>query len=109
MDELSELAETSLNISENESNISTINGQNELSDGGLSAEPAKLPPAPSFRAVLVQFLKQLATSSTDLHRITAPAIMLNGVSLLEYMTHWCDHPSLLAAIPEEPSHKGSRH
>lgn len=71
------------------------------------AEPAKLPPAPSFKSVLVHFLKQLATTSTDLHRITAPAIMLNGVSLLEYMTHWCDHPSILASISAAGTRKGT--
>ena len=61
---------------------------------------AELPPPPSFQSVLLQFIKQLATVSTDLHQLSCPAVMLNGVSLLEYTKHWCDHPDLFVKISE---------
>ena len=55
------------------------------------------PPVISFKTVLLQFLKQL-TSSTDLYQLSAPAIMLNGISLLEYCLHWAEYPKLLLGI-----------
>lgn len=68
---------------------------------GYDDEPvADLPPPPSFQSVLLQFIKQLATVSTDLHQLSCPAVMLNGVSLLEYGKHWGDHPDLFAQISE---------
>jgi len=78
------------------------------SDDAYSAEPlAELPPPPSFQSVLLQFIKQFATVSTDLHQLTAPAVMLNGVSLLEYGKHWADHPELFAAIADGATPTGT--
>ena len=57
-----------------------------------------LPPPPSFKTVLWEFLKMMGVSSTDLHRLNCPAILISGVSILEYVQHWGDHPELLAAI-----------
>ena len=57
-----------------------------------------MPPAPSFKSVMLQFLKTFATSGTDLFSISSPAIMCNGISILEYCSHYCDHPEILAAI-----------
>lgn len=65
----------------------------EDSDIGTS-----MPPAPSFKSVMLQFLKTFATSGTDLFSISSPAIMCNGISVLEYCAHYCDHPEILAAI-----------
>ena len=65
----------------------------EDSDIGTS-----MPPAPSFKSVLLQFLKTFATSGADLYSMSSPAIMCNGISVLEYCTHYCDHPEILAAI-----------
>lgn len=59
-----------------------------------------MPPAPSFKSVLLQFLKAFATSGADLYSISAPAIMCNGISVLEYCAHYCDHPEILASIPK---------
>lgn len=59
-----------------------------------------LPPAPSFRSVLLEFLKVLAASTSELHRLNCPAALLSGVSILEYVQHWGDHPELLTAISE---------
>lgn len=59
-----------------------------------------LPPPPSFRSVLLEFLKVLASSTTELHRLNCPAVLLSGVSILEYVQHWGDHPELLSAISE---------
>jgi len=67
----------------------------------------ELPPPPSFQSVLMQFIKQLATASTDLHQLSCPAVMLNGASLLEYSKHWGDHPDLFAQIAEEPTPTGT--
>ena len=75
-------------------------------DDYLEEPVAELPPPPSFQSVLMQFLKQLATVSTDLHQLTCPAVMLNGVSLLEYGKHWGDHPDLFAKISEGNSPQG---
>jgi hypothetical protein len=47
----------------------------------------------------------LAAATGDLSSLTCPAFLLNGVSLLEYSQHWCDHPDLLYNISEKP--KGS--
>lgn len=77
-----------------------------LDDDYLEEPVAELPPPPSFQSVLMQFLKQLATASTDLHQLTCPAVMLNGVSLLEYGKHWGDHPELFAKISEGKSPQG---
>lgn len=68
---------------------------------------AELPPPPSFQSVLLQFIKQLATVSTDLHQLSCPAVMLNGVSLLEYSKHWCDHPDLFAQISQGETPTGT--
>lgn len=70
---------------------------------------SELPPPPSFKSVLLQFLKQLATVSSDLHQISCPAVMLNGVSLLEYGKHWADHPDLLAKIADGKTPSGMVH
>lgn len=61
----------------------------------------ELPPPPSFQSVMLEVLKQLATASTDLHQLSCPAVMLNGISLLEYGKHWGDHPDLFAKIGQE--------
>jgi hypothetical protein len=60
-------------------------------------EPS-LPPPPSFKTVLWEFLKMMSVSSTDLHRLNCPALLISGVSILEYVQHWGDHPELLTAI-----------
>lgn len=69
---------------------------------------AELPPPPSFQSVIGQFIKQLATVSTDLHQLSCPAVMLNGVSLLEYSKHWGDHPDLFAQISQGETPTGIR-
>ena len=58
-----------------------------------------MPPAPSFKAVLLQIITKFASSSgTDLFSMSSPAIVCNGISVLEYCAHYCDHPEFLAAI-----------
>lgn len=67
----------------------------------LEAERGTMPPAAvSFRTILVEFLKSLASTGTfkDLHTLTCPAIILNGISLLEYCLHWAEYPRLLAEV-----------
>ncbi|KAI8901138.1 hypothetical protein BC833DRAFT_579111 [Globomyces pollinis-pini] len=46
----------------------------------------------------LSFLSQLASFTGDLSQLTCPAFLLNGISLLEYSQHWCDHPNLLYDI-----------
>lgn len=58
-----------------------------------------MPPAPSFKSVLVHFLSKFASAQgTDLFSMSSPAIICNGISVLEYCAHYCDHPEFLAAI-----------
>ncbi len=59
-----------------------------------------MPPAPSFKSVLMQIITKFASSSsgTDLFSMSSPAIVCNGISVLEYCAHYCDHPEFLAAI-----------
>jgi oxysterol-binding protein-related protein 9/10/11 len=59
-----------------------------------------MPSPPSFKSVLLQLLKTVATSGTDLFAMSSPAILCNGISVLEYCSHYCDHPEILAAIPK---------
>lgn len=76
----------------------------------FEAEHGTTPPPPvSFKSVLLQFLKQLATSSSasDLYQLTCPAIMLNGISLLEYGIHWAEYPQVLAEIGKSSDPKGN--
>lgn len=56
-----------------------------------------LPPAPSFKSVLIQIISKFA-SGADLFSMSSPAIVCNGISVLEYCAHYCDHPEFLAAI-----------
>lgn len=44
------------------------------------------------------FVKQLFSFSGDLSQLTCPAFMLNGLSLLDYSTHWGDYPEYFADI-----------
>lgn len=75
-------------------------GDSAITDFEDSDIGTSMPPAPSFKSVLLQFLKTVATSGTDLYSISSPAIMCNGISVLEYCAHYCDHPEILAAIPK---------
>lgn len=77
----------------------------------FAAETGTEPPPPvSFKSVLLQFLKGLASSGTtgDLHQLTCPAIMLNGISLLEYGIHWAEYPRLIADISKPADPVGTR-
>jgi hypothetical protein len=71
---------------------------------GLSVEEAEgevlLPPPPSFASVLLSFLRSIGTqaATADFQSIPAPAVLMNGVSLLEYSQHYGDHPDLLKAM-----------
>lgn len=75
-------------------------GDSAITDFEDSDIGTTMPPAPSFKSVLLQFLKTVATSGTDLYSMSSPAIMCNGISVLEYCAHYCDHPEILAAIPK---------
>lgn len=93
--------------------ISNDNAAEQSSDVEIDefeAEHGTTPPPPvSFKSVLLQFLKQLATSTSasDLHQLTCPAIMLNGISLLEYGIHWAEYPQVLAEISKSTDPKGT--
>lgn len=97
-------------------NTDTSSGNNNIAEQSsdaefdeFEAENGTTPPPPvSFKSVLLQFLKQLATSTSasDLHQLTCPAIMLNGISLLEYGIHWAEYPQVLAEISKSPDPKG---
>jgi hypothetical protein len=77
------------------------NGSDGNAENGDEDEGTALPPAPSFKSVLLQFLKTFATAgSVDLYTISSPAIMCSGISVLEYCAHYGDHPEILAAIPK---------
>lgn len=54
--------------------------------------------------MLLVFLKSVASFTGDLSHLTCPAIMLSGVSILEYLSHYLDHPDYFAAItmPNDP-------
>lgn len=52
------------------------------------------------KSAFMEFLQQLATFTGDLSQLTAPSFLLNGISLLEYSTHWLDYPQLFAQIPQ---------
>ena len=81
----------------NEDETSCDSGITDFEDSDVGTA---MPPAPSFKSVLLQFLKTIATSGTDLYAMSSPAIMCNGISVLEYCSHYCDHPEILAAIPK---------
>lgn len=78
-------------------------GDSAVTDFEDSDIGTSMPPAPSFKSVMLQFLKTFATSGTDLFSISSPAIMCNGISVLEYCAHYCDHPEILAAIAKGES------
>lgn len=111
-DELSNKMRVELNVSdggnseefedaqEDDSNSSIDSNVSDFEDSDIGTS---MPPAPSFKSVLLQFLKTFATSGTDLYSMSSPAIMCNGLSVLEYCAHYCDHPEILAAIPKGES------
>lgn len=78
----------------------------EANDGPTVEEmngEVNLPPPPSLQRLLAQMIIDLAKQPKDIWRVTAPAALLNGVSLLEYSQHYGDHPLLLASIAEQAS------
>lgn len=107
-DELSNKFKVQLNVSDENSTSSevfedaqedsTSSIDSTVSDFEDSDIGTSMPPAPSFKSVLLQFLKTFSTSGTDLFSTSSPAIMCNGISVLEYCAHYCDHPEILAAI-----------
>lgn len=60
----------------------------------------QLPPPPSMQSLLAKMILDMAKQPKDIWRLSAPAALLNGVSLLEYSQYYGDHPDLLAAIAE---------
>lgn len=61
---------------------------------------AIMPPDVSLASIILQCVKQLVSSgvTSDLHKVSVPAIVMNGLSLLEYSVHWAEYPRLLADI-----------
>jgi hypothetical protein len=51
-----------------------------------------------YSSELLAFVKQLASATGDLSKLTCPSFLLNGFSMLEYSLHWCDFPNLLFDI-----------
>ncbi|KAJ4394154.1 Oxysterol-binding protein 4 [Gnomoniopsis smithogilvyi] len=47
------------------------------------------------------FLKSIASFNGDLSSLTAPPFILSGISLTEYSSYWCEHPSIFAAPAKE--------
>ena len=62
----------------------------------------------AYSGEFINFLGQLTTATGDLSRMTAPAFLLNGFSLLEYSQHWGDHPDLLFDISNASYSKEQR-
>lgn len=58
----------------------------------------QLPPPPSMQSMLAKLVMDMAKQPKDIWRLSAPAALLNGVSLLEYAQYYGDHPDLLTAI-----------
>ena len=52
----------------------------------------------SYSAEFLKFIGTLSSATGDLSKMTAPAFLLSGYSLLEYSQHWGDHPELLFEI-----------
>jgi hypothetical protein len=82
-----------------------------VSNGQLSSEPnqptGEAEAIPSqHKSAFVAFLKQLATFTGDLSSLTCPAFLLSGCSLLEYSSHWGDHPDLLEEIGKNDDQLG---
>jgi hypothetical protein len=65
-------------------------------------EEPTLAPTRSFITILAAFLKTLSRHTSDLHKLNCPALLVSGVSLLEYVQHWGDHPELLVDIDAAP-------
>ena len=108
-DELSAKFRVNLNVSSDGGSSSEVFEDAQEEDSASSIDSTvsdfedsdigtSMPPAPSFKSVLLQFLKNFATSGTDLYSMSSPAIMCNGISVLEYCAHYCDHPEILAAV-----------
>jgi hypothetical protein len=103
MDDLSKNFEKSVTVSEEDSEEVFVDAAS-VSDSAVtdfedSDYGTKMPPAPSFKSVLIQLITKFASSSgTDLFSMSSPAIVCNGISVLEYCAHYCDHPEFLAAI-----------
>jgi hypothetical protein len=51
-----------------------------------------------MQSLLAKMILDLARQPKDIWRLSAPAALLNGVSLLEYSQYYGDHPDLLAGI-----------
>jgi hypothetical protein len=55
----------------------------------------------SYSAEFLKFVATLSSATGDLSKMTAPAFLLSGYSLLEYSQHWGDHPELLFDITKK--------
>ncbi|KAI3644777.1 hypothetical protein MP228_010941 [Amoeboaphelidium protococcarum] len=70
------------------------------STGQMSEEASEISANPSIpptqKSAFVQFLTQIGSFTGDLSLLTAPAFLLNGVSMLEYSVHWCDFPDIMS-------------
>lgn len=71
-----------------------MNEINSIADDSEIGQPAP----ESFKNILVAFLKTITGFAGDLSKLTCPAIMLSGVSILEYSAHYMDHPEYFADI-----------
>ncbi|KAE9985632.1 hypothetical protein BLS_006715 [Venturia inaequalis] len=65
----------------------------------MAAEGSAVPQ--SAKGSWTSFLKSIASFSGDISSITAPPFILSGVSLTEYSSYWCEHPSLFVAPAAE--------
>jgi hypothetical protein len=67
----------------------------------VEAGPKTMPQTADYSGELLAFVKQLATATGDLSKLTCPSFLLNGFSMLEYSMHWCDFPDLLFDISKK--------
>ncbi|TID24815.1 oxysterol binding protein-like protein [Venturia nashicola] len=65
----------------------------------MAAEGSAVPQ--SAKGSWTSFLKSIASFSGDISSLTAPPFILSGVSLTEYSSYWCEHPSLFVAPAAE--------
>ncbi|KAJ1976255.1 Oxysterol-binding protein 4 [Dimargaris verticillata] len=73
-----------------------------MSAADASKDPAVGSKVPSnMMGEFYSFIRNLGSFTGDLSALTCPSFLLNGDSLLEYLTHWGDQPALLAQIPKE--------
>ena len=55
----------------------------------------------SSKSEVFGFLKSLGSVIGDLSQVSAPSILLNGISMTEFAKYWMFHPELIEQISEE--------